>query len=101
MSQEQVYRILKQNNGMMTSKEIAEKVKISKGSLSMNLKALRRSGLVISMFNGKKYYYKARGDKNGFEWRYDNKSDKHKPEGNGGYVFRFADTDKLNKKETW
>ena len=61
MGQQEVYDFLKTNKGTwFTSREIATKLKISIGSVTMSLKKLRKSNIIK---------YKNTGKRNTFQYR--------------------------------
>ncbi|MBU0756856.1 MAG: winged helix-turn-helix domain-containing protein [Nanoarchaeota archaeon] len=58
MGQQEVYDFLKKNKkDWFTSKDIAERLDVSIGSVTNNLKKLRKSGSVKFKFDNNKYYY--------------------------------------------
>ena len=61
MGQQEVYDFLKkEGNTWFTSKEIAKKLKISLGSVTMSLKKLRQSSILHHRFTGEKNSYQYR-----------------------------------------
>ena len=64
MGQQEVYDFLKkEKNKWFTSKEIAKKLKISLGSVTMSLKKLRQSEILHHKFAGERnsYQYRFKG----------------------------------------
>jgi Mn-dependent DtxR family transcriptional regulator len=58
MGQQEVYDFLKNHRKVwFTSKDISEKLVLSLGSVTNNLKKLRKSGSVKNKLIGNKYFY--------------------------------------------
>jgi len=61
MGQQEVYDFLNNDRiAWFTSKEIAKKLNISLGSVTMSLKKLRQSGILHYRFTGNKHCYQYR-----------------------------------------